>query len=102
VCILFFTFFNYTLHIPIPALCVSYCAGFSVFLAILHVQLCAINTFNVFLVFLPYSRSYNVHFSFFSLFIALFLVIQCLCIILHFFSVFLIHNPGPTMCISHF
>ena len=53
--------------------------------------------------FSPYSRSYSVHFSFstFSVFLAIFQVIQCLCIIIHVFQ-FSCHIPGPTVLISHF
>ena len=51
----------------------------------------------------PYSRSYSVHFSFlpFSLFLAIFQVLQCVCLIFHVFQ-FSHHTAGPTLGISHF
>jgi hypothetical protein len=54
-------------------------------------------------VFSPYSRSYTVEFSFFmySVCLAIFQVIECLCLIFHVFQ-FSHHYPGPTVCISHF
>jgi hypothetical protein len=54
-------------------------------------------------IFLLYSRSYSVQFLFFRFFsfLAIFQVLQCVClifIICHFSS----HIPGPTVCVSHF
>ena len=81
------------------------------------------SNFPRFSVFSPCSRSYIVHFSFstfftvsrhipgltlscshfpsFSVFLAIFLFIQCLCIIFYVFQ-FCPHNPGPTVFISDF
>ena len=45
------------------------------------------------------------HFSHISMFLAIFQVIQCLCLFFHvylFVCLFFHHIPGPTLCISHF
>ena len=82
-----------------------------------------VSYFSRFSSFLHYSKSYSVHFSFsmfcsvscpipdpkvsishfppFSVFLAIFQVIQCLCLIFHIFHFFR-HTPGPTMCINPF
>jgi len=62
-----------------------------------------ISHFTCFSVFLSYSMSLSLHFSFssFSVFIALFHLLQCIFLIFHDFQ-FSCHIPGPTVCISHF
>ena len=86
---------------------------------------CIFLMFHIFHCFLPYSRSYSVHFSLFTffsvscnipdtvcishfprflVFFAIFQVKQCFCLIFHIFK-FSRHIPGPTVCIfysSHF
>ena len=65
-----------------PTLCTSYLTRFSVFL--------------------PYFRSYSVPFSFstYLSFLAIFQIIQGLCLIFHVFQVYC-YIPGPTGIISH-
>ena len=81
VCVSFSTVFSVSSHIPGPAVCVCVC-----------VCVC----FHVFSVFLPYARSYSVHFSRFSVFFAIFHFLPCE------FLNFLIcqfsrHITGPTV-----
>ena len=118
----FSTFFRFPRHISRPKVCICHFPWFSVFS--------------------PYSRSYSVHFSFFtffsdfkifklssgcysfsmifsflalfhvlqwtflnfqpfSVFLAIFHVLKCVFLIFRDFQ-FSHHNPGPTVCISHF
>ena len=102
------------------------CLWFSMifsFLAILQVLHCALLIFHVFDYFWPYSKSnivcvsfstvfqYSCHipgltlyispFSRFSVFLAIFQVIHCFCLILHILQ-FFHQNSGPTVFISHF
>jgi hypothetical protein len=118
----FFMFFSVLRHIPGPTVCVSNFPRFSVFSPYSRsysVHFSYSMSFSVschipgptvfvyhsphFSVFSPYSSSYNVHFSFstFSVFVAIFQVLQCVCFIFHFFQ-FSRHIPAPTVCISHF
>ena len=71
-------FFKFSSHIPGPKVFVSHFAHFSVFS--------------------PYFRSYSVSFSFssFVIFLIIFQVRQCLCLIFHVFNVSR-HIIGPTM-----
>ena len=82
---------------------------------------CIFLMFHIFHCFLPYSRSYSVHFSLFTffsvscnipdtvcishfprflVFFAIFQVKQCLCLFFHILK-FSLHIPGPTVCISY-
>jgi hypothetical protein len=42
------------------------------------------------------------HFPGFSVFLAVFQVLQCTFLIFHFFQCFFCHIPGPKVCVSHF
>ena len=101
-------------------MCVSHILHFSLFLAIFQVVQCVFSFcmflsvschiscptmvffhFPRFSFFLPYSRSYSVHFSFFTFSsFNIFQVIECLCLIFHVFQ-FAHQNPGPTLCIFY-
>ena len=83
VCVSFSTFFRVSSHIPGQTVFVAHFPRFSVFSL--------------------YTRSYSVDFSFscFSVFLTIFQVIPCLCYICQLFQ-FPRHNPGTTVCISHF
>jgi hypothetical protein len=101
--------------------CASHITHFSGIFSIIHILPC------VFLVFLYCQFSYHIsgptlwvshflfgdfirhipgstvgisHFSRFSLFLAIFQVIQCFWLIFNVFK-FSCHNPVPTVCISH-
>ena len=101
-------------------MCFSFNRFFS-FLAIFQFLGCLFLIFKVFQCFLTCSRShsflshfprfqfsrhnpgpslYIYHFSLFSVFLVIFQVIKCLCLISMFFQ-FCRHNTGPTVCISH-
>ena len=69
-----FHFFQVSRHIPCPTRWFSHFLSWSVFL--------------------PYSRSYSVHFSFFTYFDVspIFYILPCLCLIFHVFE-FSPHNP---------
>ena len=73
------------------------------FLAIFQVRKCTFLIFHVFQCFLPYSRSYSVHFSFLTFFgvFAIFQCLQCAFLIFYVFQ-FSQHIPGPRVCIAHF
>ena len=113
---------QFSLHIPGPtSVYVSFSTFFS-FLAIFPVLQCTFIIFYVFQCFLPYFTSYSVGFSFSMIFCFLNIVqgqqcsfftfhIFCFCDIFYVlqfeFVIFLVgqfscHNPGPTVCISHF
>ena len=79
----FFTFFTIRRHCPGPTKFESHFPRSSVFL--------------------PYSRSYSecVSFSKFFSFLAIFLILHCVCFILLVCQCSL-HIPGPTVCVSHF
>jgi hypothetical protein len=106
----------------------SYCVWFSFatilnFHALLQVVQCAFLIYPVFPYFVPHTRSNNVcvsfstffqcschnpgsimcisHFSRFWLFLTVFQVIQCLCLILQLLM-FSRNNTGPILCISRF
>jgi hypothetical protein len=115
--------FRFSRHIPGDTVFVSPFPRFSVFLTIFLVLQCAFLIFYVFqgffrhipsplvcfsyfpsfLVFSPKSRSYSVHFSFFTLFSVSIhiLVLQCAFLISYDFQ-FSPHIPGPTVSIFHF
>jgi hypothetical protein len=99
--------FQFPRHIPGSLVCVSDISCFSVFLTIFHILRCVFfifhdfqfshhtpgptvcnSHFSSFSVFLPYSRSYDMHFSFFtfSVFLPKFHVLQCVFLIFHDFS----------------
>jgi hypothetical protein len=109
----FFTIFQ-----AIQCLCIIFHVFFS-FLATIQVLQCLFLIFIVFPCFLPYFMSYHVTFSFsscvsfiaifqflqcvynftcFSVLLAIFRVIQCLCLIFHVCQ-FSCQNPGPIVCI---
>jgi hypothetical protein len=79
----FSTILSVSQYISLPIFCVSHFPNFSIFS--------------------PYSRSYSVHFSFspYSVFLPIFHILQCVFLIFHYFE-FSCHDPGPTVCISHF
>ena len=102
------------------SVCVSFSTFFS-FVPIIQVPQCSFLIFHVFQCFSTNSRYYCVIFSFFfqvyrhipgptvcsshfppfSVFLAIFQVIQCLCLIFHDFQ-FSRHIPGLPVCYSHF
>ena len=76
----------------------SVCVPFSIFFQVSRHIPCPTRWFSHFLswsVFLPYSRSYSVHFSFFTYFDVspIFYILPCLCLIFHIFQ-FSPHNPN--------
>ena len=77
----FSTFFSFPRHISRPKVCISHFPWFSIFL--------------------PYSRSYSVHFSFFTFFcdFVIFQVVKWIFLIFHDFQ-FSCHIPCPTVDIS--
>ena len=84
-------------------MCLSHFSRFFNFLAIFQVRKCTFLIFHVFQCFLPYSRSYSVHFSFLTFFgvFAIFQCLQCAFLIFYVFQFFQ-HIPGPRVCIAHF
>ena len=84
-------------------MCLSHFSRFFNFLAIFQVRKCTFLIFHVFQCFLPYSRSYSVHFSFLTFFgvFAIFQCLQCAFLIFYVFQ-FSQHIPGPRVCIAHF
>ena len=86
-----------------PIVCLSHFSRFFNFLAIFQVRKCTFLIFHVFQCFLPYSRSYSVHFSFLTFFgvFAIFQCLQCAFLIFYVFQ-FSQHIPGPRVCIAHF
>ena len=86
-----------------PIVCLSHFSRFFNFLAIFQVRKCTFLIFHVFQCFLPYSRSYSVHFSFLTFFgvFAIFQCLQCAFLIFYVFQFFQ-HIPGPRVCIAHF
>ena len=80
---LFFTFFSVSCHIPGNTLFVSHFPRFS-FLAKIKVLQCLFQISRIFHCFSPYFMSYylNIIFLFVS-FLAIFQVVQCLCLIFH-------------------
>jgi hypothetical protein len=78
-----FHVFQFSCHIPGPTVSVSH--------------------FERFQYFSTYSRSNHVSFSFSSFvrFLAIFQVLQCVCLIFHLVKLSS-HIPGPTVCISHY
>jgi hypothetical protein len=140
VCLSFCTFFSVSRHISYPTIWASHFPRMSLFspysrsynvsfsfsllvsfIAIFQVLQWAFLIFHDFQCFLPYSRSYSACVSFsmffsflnkiqvlqfvflnsrFLLFLSIFQVIQCLCLIFHVFQ-FSFHYTVPTVCISH-
>ena len=117
-----FTFFSVSRHFPCPTVCVSNFPRFSVFSPYrrsytghfsfsrflsgsCHVPCQTVFVYHFrhfqFSLHIPCPTVYNSHFSRFLVFLAIFQVIQCLCLIFHVF-VFYRHITGPTVCISHF
>ena len=97
----FSRFFQYSQHIPGPTVCISHFPHLSG-------STTYFTSYSVFLIyhdfsFLAYSRSFSVHFSFFTflVFLAIFHVLHCVFLILPAFQ-FSRHIPGSTVCISHF
>ena len=86
-----------------PIVCLSHFSRFFNFLAIFQVRKCTFLIFHVFQCFLPYSRSYSIHFSFLTFFgvFAIFQCLQCAFLIFYVFQFFQ-HIPGPRVCIAHF
>ena len=86
-----------------PIVCLSHLSRFFNFLAIFQVRKCTFLIFHVFQCFLPYSRSYSIHFSFLTFFgvFAIFQCLQCAFLIFYVFQ-FSQHIPGPRVCIAHF
>ena len=114
VCFSFCTFFIVSYHIschefqvshrtPCPTVCNPHFPSFSGFFALCQVLECVFLIFHVFECFLPYSRSNSVcvSFSTFFSFLPRILVLQCVTPIFYVFQCSR-HNPGPTVCISHF
>ena len=64
-CIFFiFHYFQFSCHTPGPTVCISNFSRFPILIAIFHFLPCVFLIFQCFSVFLPYSRSYTVHYSF--------------------------------------
>ena len=102
-----FKWFFFFCHIPGPRVSVSHYSGFFSVSRQIPDHTVFVSHFPLFSVFLTYSRSYSVRFSFFT-----FLEVsppppprvQVLECVLLFFHVFLCsrHSPDPTVCIFHF
>jgi hypothetical protein len=102
VCVSFSKFFSF--HAIFQVLhCL--CLIFHIFQFSRHISgpTVSISHFSFFSCFSTYSRSYQVSFSFSysHIFLAIFHVLQCLCLIFHIFQ-FSRHIPGPIVCISNF
>ena len=119
----FFMFFTVSPHIPGLTVCISFSTIFSVSRHILG-PTSWFSQFPSWSVLLTYSRSYIVHFSFFTFFAVVYHTpgpTVCVYLIFHFFFSFLAiiqvllfefviflvgqfyrHIPGPTVCIFHF
>jgi len=80
---LFFHDFQVSIHTPGHTVSISHISSSSVFLAIFQVKL-FLSYFLRFSIVMPYSMSYNVHFSF-----SMFFSVSC-------------HISGPTLFVSHF
>jgi hypothetical protein len=100
-------FFQFSRHNPGPRVCISHFSTFSLFPTIFQVLQWLFLILYIFQCFLPYSSSYHVNFSFFlvgqftrhspgptvcishfsrfSVILAIFQIIQCLCLIIYFF-----------------
>jgi len=96
---------QFSRHIPGLAVCVFHFSRFSVFICQSPSPRVCVSILPRFSVFSPHSRSYTVHFFFifshFSVFLAIFQVISCLCLIFYLFK-FSRHIPSPTACVSNF
>jgi len=101
-CFSFSKFFNFLAIFQVLQCAFLIFSLFSVPSHISHTTVC-VSHFPLFWVFLPWSRSYSVHFSFspFSVFLALFHLLQCVFLIFYDF-LFSCHIPDPTVCISNF
>ena len=95
--------FQLSCHIPGATVCIYHFSSFSIFLVIFHYLKSVILIFRDFQYFSPYSRSYSVHFSFFTFFsdFVIFQVVKWMFLIFHDFQ-FSCHIPCPRVDISHF
>ena len=98
---LIFHDFQFSCHIPCPTVDISKLSNFFSFPPLISCPKLCISHFLRFLVFSPYSRSYIVHFSFFTFFsdFVIFQVVKWMFIIYHDFE-FSCHIPCPTVDIS--
>jgi hypothetical protein len=93
---LLFLICQFSLHIPDITVCYFQFSNFQCFSPYSR-SFSVLSHFPYFSIFSPHSRSYSVHFS---VFLAIFQVIHCFCLISHFFH-FCPQNFGPTVYISH-
>ena len=103
-CVFFiFHVFQFSHHIPGPTVCISHFPHFSMCLAIFQVLQCMLLILHVFQCFLPYSRSYSVHFSFFTFLsdFVIFQVVNWMFLFFHDFQ-FSCHILSHTVDISKF
>jgi len=100
---LIFHDFQFSCHIPCPIVDISKFSNLFSFPSHITPPKDCISHFLLFSVSSPYSRSYSVHFSFFTFFsdFVIFQIIKWMFLIFHDFQ-FSRYIPGPTVCISHF
>ena len=100
---LIFVDFQFSCHIPCATVDIYKLSNFFSFPRLISPPKVCISHFPRFSVFSPYSRSYSVHFSFFTFFsdFVIFQVVKWMFLIFHDFQ-FSCHIPCPTVDISKF